>query len=68
MAQAICDRLGYELKVVDMAFDAVVIAVQTGQCDIGVAGLSVTEERLEEVDFTESYATSNQVIIVRAAE
>lgn len=66
MAQAICDRLGYELKINNMNFDSVVLSVQTGQCDIGVAGLTVTDERLEEVSFTDSYTTSTQVIIVRA--
>lgn len=66
MAQAICDRLGYELKINDMNFDSVVLSVQTGQCDIGIAGLTVTEERLDEVNFTDSYTTSTQVIIVRA--
>lgn len=66
MAQAICDKLGYELKINDMNFDSVVLSVQTGQCDIGIAGLTVTDERLEQVSFSDSYTTSTQVIIVRA--
>ncbi|MBQ7066328.1 MAG: transporter substrate-binding domain-containing protein [Lachnospiraceae bacterium] len=65
IAQAICDKLGYELKIEDMEFDAVINAVQSGRADIGVAAITVTDERLQSVDFTDSYATSTQVIIVR---
>lgn len=65
MAQAVCDKLGMELKVEDMEFDAIINAVQAGKADIGVAGLTVTEERLQNIDFTDSYATSHQVIVVR---
>lgn len=66
MAQAICDQLGMELKVEDMEFDSIITAVQSGKADIGVAGMTVTEERLESIDFTDSYTTSRQVIIVRS--
>jgi polar amino acid transport system substrate-binding protein len=65
MAQAVCDRLGYELQVEDMEFDAIINAVQSGKADIGVAGMTVTEDRLQNIDFTDSYATSSQVIVVR---
>lgn len=65
MAQAICDKLGYELVIEDMEFDAIINAVQSGKADIGVAGMTVTEDRLESIDFTDSYTTSTQVIIVR---
>ena len=65
MAQAIADRLGMELKVEDMEFDSIITAVQSGKADIGVAGMTVTEERLESIDFTDTYTTSRQVIIVR---
>ena len=65
MAQAICDKLGYELKVDDMDFDSIVPAIQSGKADIGVAGMTVTEDRLKNIDFTDSYTTSKQVIIVR---
>lgn len=65
MAQAICDVLGYELKVEDMEFDAIINAVQSGKADIGAAGLTVTEDRLKNIDFTNPYATSKQVMIVR---
>ncbi|WP_373216098.1 transporter substrate-binding domain-containing protein [Ruminococcus sp. 5_1_39BFAA] len=64
IAQAICDKLGYELKIEDMEFDAILAAVQSGKADFGAAGMTVTEDRLESVDFTETYANASQVIIV----
>lgn len=65
MAQAVADKLGMELKIEDMNFDSIISAVTAGTVDIGVAGMTVTEERLQNVDFTDTYATSKQVIIVR---
>ncbi|MGI6006746.1 MAG: transporter substrate-binding domain-containing protein [Ruminococcus sp.] len=65
MAQAIADKLGMELKIEDMEFDSIVNAVQSGKADIGVAGMTVTEERLKNIDFTDTYTTASQVIIVR---
>ena len=65
MMQAVCDILGYNLQIEDMEFDSIIAAVQTGKADIGVAGMTVTEERLQNIDFTDSYATATQVIIVR---
>lgn len=65
MAQAVCDKLGYELKIEDMEFDAIINAVQSGKADIGVAGMTVTEDRLKSIDFTDPYTTATQVIIVR---
>ena len=65
MAQAVCDKLGYELKIEDMEFDSIINAVQSGKADMGVAGMTVTEDRLTSVDFTEPYTTAKQVIIVR---
>ena len=65
MAQAVCDILGYELKIEDMEFDSIINAIQSGTADIGVAGITVTEDRLQSVDFTDSYASSKQVIIVK---
>lgn len=65
MAQAVCDVLGMELKIEDMEFDSIISAVQSGKADIGVAGMTVTEDRLKSIDFTDSYATGTQVIIVR---
>lgn len=65
MAQAVCDVLGYELKIEDMEFDSIINAIQSGKADIGVAGITVTEDRQQSVDFTDSYASSKQVIIVK---
>ena len=65
MAQAVADILGMELVIEDMEFDSIITAVQSGKADIGVAGMTVTEARLLNVDFTDSYATGTQVIIVR---
>ena len=63
-AQAICDKLGYKLVIDDMDFDAIVTAVQTGEADFGMAGMTVTDERLQTINFTDSYTTATQVIIV----
>ncbi len=65
MAQAVCDKLGYELVIEDMEFDSIINAVQSGKANIGVAGMTVTEDRLQSIDFTDSYTTATQVIIVR---
>ena len=64
IAGAIADKLGLVLQIDDMEFDSIIEAVKGGKADIGLAGLTVTDERKEEVDFTESYATGVQVIIV----
>ena len=64
IAAAIAAKLGLELKVENMEFDSIISAVKGGKADIGVAGMTVTPERLEEVDFTTSYATGVQVVIV----
>ena len=65
IAKAICDKLGKELEVVDMDFDAIITAVQSGKADFAAAGMTVTEDRLQNVNFTDSYATGTQVIIVK---
>ena len=65
MMQAVCDILGMELKVEDMEFDAIINAVQSGKADVGAAGMTVNEERLLSIDFTDTYTTSTQVIIVK---
>lgn len=64
IAQAVCDVLGYDLKIEDMEFDAIVNAVVSGKADFGAAGMTVTDERKLSVDFTDTYATAGQVIIV----
>ena len=65
VADAIAKKLGLKLVVDDMGFDAALTAVQTGQSDIAMAGITVTDERLEVMDFSDSYATGIQVIIVK---
>ena len=65
MAQAVADKLGMELKIEDMEFDSIINAVTSGKADMGVAGMTVTEDRLQSVDFSDSYTTATQVIIVR---
>ena len=65
IAQAICDKLGYELKIEDMAFEAILTSVDTGKADFGAAGMTVTPEREESVEFTDTYAEATQVVIVR---
>lgn len=64
IAQAIADKLGKELVVENMDFDAIINSVSTGKADMGMAGLTVTDERLQSVDFSTSYATGVQAIIV----
>ncbi|MCI9460962.1 MAG: transporter substrate-binding domain-containing protein [Oscillibacter sp.] len=65
VAQAIAGKLGLELVVDDMGFDAALTAVQTGQSDIAMAGITVTEDRQQVMDFSDSYATGIQVVIVK---
>ena len=64
IAQAIADKMGVELVIEDMAFDSIITAVQSGKADIGLAGMTVTEDRLESINFSDTYATGKQVIIV----
>ena len=64
-AQAIADKLGLELQIDDMDFDAALLAVQQGKSDMVMAGVTVTDERQNVMDFTDSYATSIQSIIVK---
>ena len=65
VAQAIADKLGLELVVDDMGFDAALLAAQNGQSDMVMAGVTVTEERQKVMDFSDSYATGVQVVIVK---
>ena len=65
VAQAIADKLGMELEVTDIAFDSIIPGVQTGKYDMGMAGMTVTDERKEQVNFSDSYATGVQVVIVK---
>ncbi len=65
VAQAIAGKLGLELVVDDMGFDAALLAAQNGQSDMVMAGVTVNEERLAVMDFSDSYATGVQVVIVK---
>ena len=65
IASAIADKLGLELQIDDMEFDSALLAVQNNSADVMLAGLSYSEERDEVVDFTDSYATGVQVVIVK---
>jgi len=65
IAQAVADKLGMTLEIKDMEFDSILTAVQNGSVDFGMAGMTVTEDRLKEVDFTSSYANGVQSIIVK---
>ena len=64
-AQAIADKLGLELQIDDMDFDAALLAVQQGKADMVMAGVTVTDERQNVMDFTDSYAAGIQSIIVK---
>ena len=65
IAQAIADKLGMELKIEDVAFDSIIPGVQAGKYDMGMAGMTVTDERLKSVNFSDSYAKGVQVVIVK---
>lgn len=65
MMQAVCDILGMELKMEDMEFDSIINAVKSGKADVGAAGMTITEDRLQNIDFTDSYTNATQVIIVK---
>ncbi len=64
IAGAIAEKLGLELQIDDMEFDSIVESVKGGKADIGLAGMTVTPERQEAINFTASYATGVQVVIV----
>ena len=64
IANAIAKKLNLELQIDDMEFDSIVESVKGGKADMGLAGMTVTEERKEVVNFTASYATGVQVVIV----
>lgn len=68
MMRAVCDIIGKELVIDDMAFDSIIAAVDSGKADVGVAGMTVTEDRLKNVNFTDPYAEANQMIIVKSGD
>ena len=65
IAGLIAQELGMELKIYDVDFGVILGGVETGKYDIGMAGMTVTDERLEQVDFSSTYATAKQVVIVK---
>ena len=65
IAQAIADKMGLKLEIQDMEFNSIITAVQSGKADLGLAGMTVTDERKQSVDFTDSYATGIQSVIVK---
>lgn len=64
LMQEICNRLGMELQIQDMNFDSIVAAVQTGKLDVGVSGITITDERKESVAFSDPYFVASQSILV----
>lgn len=65
IASLLAEKLGKTLYISDMEFDAVIVSVNQGLADIGMAGMTVNEKRLETVDFTTEYYESAQVLVVR---
>lgn len=65
LMKAVCHKLNMELVVKNMDFDLIISDVVKGDSDVGVAGITVTDERLKLVDFSNSYTTATQVVIVR---
>ncbi len=65
IAEKIAEKLGKKLEIVDIDFGAIITGVQTGKYDIGMAGMTVTDERLEKVNFSNTYANAKQVVIVK---
>lgn len=65
VAQLIADKLDLELEIADVDFDSIIPGVQSGKYDMGMAGMTVTDERKEKVNFSDSYATGVQVVIVK---
>lgn len=65
IAQAIADYMGAELVINDVEFGSIIGGVQSGKYDMGIAGMTVTDERLQSVNFSDTYSTGVQVIIVK---
>lgn len=65
ICSAIAEKMGLELEIEDIAFDSIIPELTSGKADIGAAGMTVTEDRKQNVDFSDTYATAKQVIIVK---
>lgn len=65
IAAKIAEKLGLELEIQDMEFNSIITSVNQGKADMGMAGMTVSEDRLKNVDFSDSYAKGVQVVIVK---
>ncbi|MDY4813936.1 MAG: transporter substrate-binding domain-containing protein [Ruminococcus sp.] len=65
VAEKIAEKLGLELEIKDVSFDSIIPGVQSGKYDMGMAGMTVTDERKRSVNFSDSYATGIQSVIVK---
>ncbi|MCM1579009.1 MAG: transporter substrate-binding domain-containing protein [Ruminococcus sp.] len=65
MMRAVCAKLNMELEIKNMEFDTIITAVESGSIDVGVAGMTVTDERKEKVNFSDPYTTAKQVVVVK---
>lgn len=65
ICRAVAEKMGLKLEVQDMEFDSIITAVSSGKADLGMAGMTVTEDRLKSINFSIPYATGVQVVIVR---
>ena len=66
LSNAIGDIIGYQIEIMDMEFGSIILAVQAGVADFGMAGMTIRDDRREFVDFTQGYFNASQVVIVRA--
>lgn len=64
LAKAIAEEMGCELEIIDMDFGSIIPSIKSGKADVALAAMSVTEEKLVDLDFSESYATASQLILV----
>lgn len=64
IAEAIAKKMGYELEILDIKFDSIIPSVIDGKADFGAAGMTVTEDRLTQVDFSDTYADAVQSVII----
>ena len=65
IVRTVAERIGYEVEIYDMNFDAVITAVQSGKADIAASGITITEERRKRVNFTFPYVVAKQMVVVR---
>ena len=66
--KAVCDQLDMKLQIENTAFDSIIASVERGMADVGVAAMTITDERLEQINFSRTYVKAKQVIIVRNKE